>query len=81
MTAGIRRPAEEIALGPPPLTADQWRHGRYVPTCYLDDLLDTSPTSRHERLAVAEPVPREAGDAVSLRWTGSRTPRARPGGQ
>ncbi|WP_103532454.1 nucleotidyltransferase domain-containing protein [Streptomyces sp. SM11] len=73
-TAGARRPAEEIvALGPPPLTGDRWRHGRYVLTCYLDDLLDASPASRHEQLVVADHVLREAAELVTAHraaWSG-----------
>lgn len=68
------RLAEEIvALGPPPLTADQWRHGRYVLTCYLDDLLDISPATRHEQLVVADHVLREAAELVTAHrgaWSG-----------
>ncbi|MFB8139479.1 nucleotidyltransferase domain-containing protein [Streptomyces parvus] len=72
--ADTRRLAEEIvALGPPPLTADQWRHGRYVLTCYLDDLADASPASRHEQLIVADHVLREAAELVTAHhgaWSG-----------
>ncbi|GAA5207584.1 nucleotidyltransferase domain-containing protein [Streptomyces thinghirensis] len=69
-----RQLAEEIvALGPPPLTAEQWRHGRYVLTCYFDDLVDTPPSSRHEQLVIADHVLREAAELVTAHhgaWTG-----------
>ncbi|MEU8791344.1 nucleotidyltransferase domain-containing protein [Streptomyces sp. NPDC048643] len=72
--ARARQMAEEIIkLGPPPLTTEQWRHGRYVLTCYVDDLVDTSPSNRHEQLAVADHALREAAELLTARqvsWTG-----------
>ncbi|WP_329154616.1 nucleotidyltransferase domain-containing protein [Streptomyces sp. NBC_01456] len=71
-----RQLAEEVvAMGPPPLTAEQWRHGRYVLTCYLDDLADTVTSSvhRYEQLVVADHVLREAAELVTAHhgaWTG-----------
>lgn len=64
-----------LAMGPPPLTAEQWRHGRYVLTCYLDDLADTatSPVNRYEQLVVADHVLREAAELLTAHhgaWTG-----------
>jgi hypothetical protein len=64
---------EIVALGPPPLTAEQWRHGRYVLTCYFDDLVDTPPSSRHEQLVIADHVLREAAQLLTAHhgaWTG-----------
>ncbi|MEU6841809.1 nucleotidyltransferase domain-containing protein [Streptomyces sp. NPDC046716] len=72
--AHTRRLAEEIvATGPPRLTTEQWRQGRYVLTCYLDDLVDTPSASRHEQLVVADHVLREAAELVTAHrgaWTG-----------
>ncbi|MFE2825644.1 nucleotidyltransferase domain-containing protein [Streptomyces sp. NPDC059271] len=72
--ARARRMAEEvIKLGPPPLTTEQWRHGRYVLTCYFDDLVDSSSSNRHEQLAVADHALREAAELLTARqdsWTG-----------
>ncbi|MGW8884638.1 nucleotidyltransferase domain-containing protein [Streptomyces sp. NPDC055749] len=72
--ARTRQLAEEVvAEGPPALTAEQWRHGRYALTCYLDDLVDTPPTSRHEQLVIADHVLREAAGLLTAHhgaWTG-----------
>ncbi|GAA1261530.1 hypothetical protein GCM10009646_56910 [Streptomyces aureus] len=60
-------------MGPPSLTADQWRHGRYVLTCYLDDLMDTPAASRHEQLVIADQVLRQAAELTTAHhgaWTG-----------
>lgn len=70
-----QRAQEVLAMGPPPLTAEQWRHGRYVLTCYLDDLADTapSPVNRYEQLVVADHVLREAAELLTAHhgaWTG-----------
>ncbi|MFE6166152.1 nucleotidyltransferase domain-containing protein, partial [Streptomyces sp. NPDC056486] len=43
-----------LASGPPPLSTAEWAHGRYVLTCFLDDLTDTPPDSRYEQLSLAE---------------------------
>ncbi|MCX4869467.1 nucleotidyltransferase domain-containing protein [Streptomyces sp. NBC_00825] len=72
--ARTRQLAEEIvAMGPPLLTAEQWRQGRYVLTCYLDDLIDSPSANRHEQLVVADHVLREAAELVTAHhgaWTG-----------
>ncbi|NUW02031.1 nucleotidyltransferase domain-containing protein [Streptomyces sp. CAI 127] len=72
--ARTRQLAREIvALGPPPLTAEQWNHGRYVLTCYFDDLVDTPPSSRYEQLVIADHVLREAAELLTAHhgaWTG-----------
>ncbi|MEV6569420.1 nucleotidyltransferase domain-containing protein [Streptomyces kronopolitis] len=70
-----QRAQETLTMGPPPLTAEQWRHGRYVLTCYMDDLADTaiSPVNRSEQLVVADHVLREAAELVTAHhgaWTG-----------
>lgn len=64
---------EVLAGGHPPLTPAEWRHGRYVLTCYLDDLVDTPPASRYEQLSLADHTLREAAHLVTAHhraWTG-----------
>lgn len=72
--ARTRQLAQEVvAMGPPPLTPEQWSRGRYVLTCYMDDLDDTAPVCRHEQLVIADHVLREAAELVTARhgaWTG-----------
>ncbi|MER5382059.1 nucleotidyltransferase domain-containing protein [Streptomyces sp. NPDC002688] len=72
--ARTRQLAEKVvAVGPPPLTAEQWRHGRYVLTCYLDDRVDSPPSRRHEQLVIADHLLREAAELVTAHhgaWTG-----------
>ena len=36
-----------LAAGPPPLTPTERERGRYLLTCFMDDLLDTRPTERY----------------------------------
>ncbi|MGX1761684.1 nucleotidyltransferase domain-containing protein [Streptomyces lydicus] len=62
-----------IAAGPPPLTPAEWERGRYVLTCYLDDLADTPPANRYEQLSLADHALREAAHLVTAHhgaWTG-----------
>lgn len=62
-----------LASGPPPLSAAEWEHGRYVLTCFLDDLTDTPPDSRFEQLSLADQVLRKAADLLTAHhsaWTG-----------
>ncbi|MDT0457387.1 nucleotidyltransferase domain-containing protein [Streptomyces sp. DSM 41527] len=62
-----------IATGPPPLTPAEWERGRYVLTCYLDDLSDTPPANRYEQLSLADHALREAAHLVTAyhgAWTG-----------
>ncbi|GAB7028884.1 nucleotidyltransferase domain-containing protein [Streptomyces sp. NPDC021749] len=62
-----------VAAGPAPLTPTEWQHGRYVLTCYLDDLLDTSPAERYEQLSLADHTLREATHLLTAHhgaWTG-----------
>ncbi|MFF9896389.1 nucleotidyltransferase domain-containing protein [Streptomyces longispororuber] len=62
-----------LAAGPPALTTAEWEHGRYVLTCFLDDLVDTSPDDRYEQLSLADQVLRKAADLVTAHhgaWTG-----------
>ncbi len=72
--AGARQLAQDIlASGPPPLTTAEWEHGRYVLTCFLDDLIDTPPGNRYEQLSLADQVLRRAADLVTAHhgaWTG-----------
>ncbi|GGN49271.1 hypothetical protein GCM10012285_37210 [Streptomyces kronopolitis] len=70
-----QRAQEVLAMGPPPLTAEQWCHRRYVLTCYLDDLADTAtpPVNRYEQLVIADHVLREAAELLTAHhgaWTG-----------
>ncbi|GAA2104985.1 nucleotidyltransferase domain-containing protein [Streptomyces albiaxialis] len=71
-----------LAEGPPPLAPAEWERGRYVLTCFLDDLNDTSPDDRHdgynrydrhEQLVLADFALREAAHLLTAhhgRWTG-----------
>lgn len=62
-----------LAAGPPDLTPAEWEHGRYVLTCYMDDLVDTPPSDRHEQLSIADHVLREATHLLTAHhraWTG-----------
>ncbi|MFG2894982.1 nucleotidyltransferase domain-containing protein [Streptomyces sp. NPDC048248] len=64
---------EVLASGPLPLTTAEWEHGRYVLTCFLDDLVDTPPDSRYEQLSLAEQVLHKAADLVTAHhgaWRG-----------
>ncbi|TGB16055.1 nucleotidyltransferase domain-containing protein [Streptomyces sp. MZ04] len=71
--AYTRQLAQDVlASGPPPLSAAEWEHGRYVLTCFLDDLTDTPPDSRYEQLSLADQVLRKAADLTAHHgtWTG-----------
>ncbi|MGW5868818.1 nucleotidyltransferase domain-containing protein [Streptomyces sp. NPDC055239] len=72
--ARARRLAGDVlASGPPPLSTAEWEHGRYVLTCFLDDLTDTPPDRRYEQLSLADQVMRQAADLVTAHhgaWTG-----------
>ncbi|MEU9500962.1 nucleotidyltransferase domain-containing protein [Streptomyces sp. NPDC048196] len=76
--ARIREQARAVlAAGPPPLTPAEWERGRYVLTCFLDDLTDTSPatspTGRYEQLSLADFTFREAAHLLIAHhgcWTG-----------
>ncbi|GAA3827678.1 nucleotidyltransferase domain-containing protein [Streptomyces phyllanthi] len=62
-----------LAAGPPPLTPEEWEHGRHVLTCYLDDLVDTPPADRYEQLSLADHTLREAAHLLTAHhsaWTG-----------
>ncbi|MEV6671875.1 nucleotidyltransferase domain-containing protein [Streptomyces sp. NPDC051162] len=62
-----------LAAGPPPLTPAEWERGRYVLTCFMDDLTDTSPTERYEQLSLADFTLREAAHLLIAHhggWTG-----------
>lgn len=62
-----------LAAGPPPLTPAEWERGRYLLTCYLDDLVDTAPTDRYEQLSLADFTLREAAHLLIAHhgcWTG-----------
>ncbi|MFJ2774362.1 nucleotidyltransferase domain-containing protein [Streptomyces sp. NPDC087300] len=72
--ARARQLAQDVlASGPSPLTEAEWEHGRYVLTCFLDDLIDTPPDNRYEQLSLADQVLRKAADLVTAHhnaWTG-----------
>ncbi|MFE7312583.1 nucleotidyltransferase domain-containing protein [Streptomyces sp. NPDC057555] len=62
-----------LAAGPPPLTPAEHERSRYGLTCYLDDLVDTPVTRRHEQLALADFTLREAAHLLTAHhnaWTG-----------
>ncbi|MEU9118027.1 nucleotidyltransferase domain-containing protein [Streptomyces sp. NPDC048483] len=62
-----------LAAGPPVLTPEEWERGRYVLTCYMDDLVDTSPADRYEQLSIADHTLREAAHLLTAHhnaWTG-----------
>ncbi|MFG2651310.1 nucleotidyltransferase domain-containing protein [Streptomyces sp. NPDC048436] len=72
--ARARQLAKDVlASGPPALTATEWEHGRYVLTCFLDDLIDTPSDNRYEQLSLADQVLRKAADLVTAHhsaWAG-----------
>lgn len=62
-----------LASGPPPLTEAEWELGRYVLTCFMDDLADCPPTARHEQLALTDHLLRESAHLLTAHhhaWTG-----------
>lgn len=62
-----------LASGPAPLTPTEWERGRYVLTCYMDDLVDASPADRYEQLSLADHALREATQLLTAHhraWTG-----------
>ncbi|MEV6318843.1 nucleotidyltransferase domain-containing protein [Streptomyces sp. NPDC051776] len=62
-----------LAAGPPALTPAEWERGRYVLTCFMDDLTDTSPADRYEQLSLADFTLREAAHLLIAHhggWTG-----------
>ncbi|WP_063734825.1 nucleotidyltransferase domain-containing protein [Streptomyces sp. RTd22] len=62
-----------LAAGPPPLTSAERERGRYLLTCFMDDLLDTPPADRYEQLSLADAVLREAAHLLTdhhTAWTG-----------
>jgi predicted nucleotidyltransferase len=73
MARTCRLARDTLAAGPPPLTAAEWEHGRYVLTCFLDDLVDAPPDNRYEQLSLADHALRTAADLVTAHhgaWTG-----------
>ncbi|MGW1376865.1 nucleotidyltransferase domain-containing protein [Streptomyces sp. NPDC002446] len=70
----VRAQAREVlAAGPPPLTSAEWERGRYLLTCFMDDLIDTQPAHRHEQLSLADATLREAAHLLTAHhsaWTG-----------
>ncbi|QEU96694.1 nucleotidyltransferase domain-containing protein [Streptomyces kanamyceticus] len=72
--ARTRQLAQDIlAAGPPALTATEGEHGRYVLTCFMDDLAATSPDNRYEQLSLADHVLRESAHLVTAHhgaWSG-----------
>ncbi|MGH4031222.1 nucleotidyltransferase domain-containing protein [Actinomycetota bacterium Odt1-20B] len=72
--ARVRTQARTVlAAGPVPLTSAEWARGRYLLTCFMDDLLDTPRTDRYDQLAVADHTVREAAHLLTAHhgvWTG-----------
>lgn len=67
------RAREMLAAGPPALTAGERERGRYLLTCFLDDLADAPRTARYEQLSLADAVLREAAHLLTARlgaWNG-----------
>ncbi|WP_411084575.1 nucleotidyltransferase domain-containing protein [Streptomyces sp. cmx-18-6] len=67
------RARQILAAGPPALTPAEWERGRYLLTCFMDDLADAPPTARYEQLALADGVLREAVHLLTAHlnaWTG-----------
>ncbi|GGO46240.1 nucleotidyltransferase domain-containing protein [Streptomyces lasiicapitis] len=64
---------EVLASGPPPLTEAEREHGRYVLTCFMDDLIDTPASDRYEQLALADHALSKAVHLLTAHhnaWTG-----------
>ncbi|MFJ3272498.1 nucleotidyltransferase domain-containing protein [Streptomyces sp. NPDC086776] len=62
-----------LAAGPPALTPTEWERGRYVLTCFMDDLIDIRPVDRYEQLSLADFTLREAAHLLTAyhhAWTG-----------
>ncbi|WP_338703641.1 nucleotidyltransferase domain-containing protein [Streptomyces sp. Q6] len=70
------RAGEILAAGPPPLSPPERERARYVLTCFMDDLIDTAPTTRsdrYEQLSLADFTLRAASDLLTAHhgaWTG-----------
>lgn len=67
------RAREVLVAGPPVLTAGEWERGRYLLSCFLDDLADASAADRYEQLALADAVLREATHLLTAHldaWNG-----------
>ncbi|MFI0220430.1 nucleotidyltransferase domain-containing protein [Streptomyces lydicus] len=62
-----------LAMGPSALTPAEWDRGRYLLTCFMDDLIDAPSTNRYEQLALADHTLREAVHLLTAHhraWTG-----------
>ncbi|KWT60103.1 nucleotidyltransferase [Streptomyces albus subsp. albus] len=62
-----------LAAGPTPLAPDEWKRGRYLLTCFMDDLIDIPSTNRYEQLSLADHTLREAAHLLTAHhgaWTG-----------
>ncbi|WP_326624550.1 nucleotidyltransferase domain-containing protein [Streptomyces sp. NBC_01761] len=62
-----------LAAGPPALTPTEWERGRYLLTCFMDDLIDIRPADRYEQLSLADFTLREAAHLLTAyhqAWTG-----------
>ncbi|MGA4877082.1 nucleotidyltransferase domain-containing protein [Streptomyces lydicamycinicus] len=73
VTRARARARAVLASGPPPLTPTEWERGRYVLTCFMDDLIDTQPADRYEQLSLADFILREAAHLLTAHhraWTG-----------
>ncbi|RSO29917.1 nucleotidyltransferase [Streptomyces sp. WAC 06725] len=62
-----------LAAGPIPLTPAEWERGRYLLTCFMDDLIDVPSTNRYEQLSLADHTLLEAAHLLTAHhrvWTG-----------
>ncbi|MEV0257033.1 nucleotidyltransferase domain-containing protein [Streptomyces sp. NPDC050732] len=62
-----------LAAGPPPLSAAEQEQSRYGLTCFMDDLIDTSPARRYEQLSLADLTLNQAAHLLTAHhnaWTG-----------
>ncbi|MFJ9472512.1 nucleotidyltransferase domain-containing protein [Streptomyces caniferus] len=62
-----------LTKGPLALAPAEWERGRYLLTCFMDDLIDTPSSNRYEQLALADHALREAAHLLTAHhgaWTG-----------
>ncbi len=62
-----------LSAGPVPLAPAEWDRGRYLLTCFMDDLIDTPSVNRYEQLSLADFTLREAAHLLTAHhgaWTG-----------
>ncbi|MFI7095873.1 nucleotidyltransferase domain-containing protein [Streptomyces lydicus] len=62
-----------LTKGPLALAPTEWERGRYLLTCFMDDLTDTPSSNRYEQLVLADHTLREAAHLLTAHhgaWTG-----------